>query len=254
MDRLAPDRLLPDAAPTASVEALAYDRSLRNRRPVFALTHTLRRDEAGEWQAGRHWRGVGDTVIATERVRWAGGLRATDGAMASIGERVSAVIDGAQAHTRLTSHRTVPQGQARTLALPHPPVTLGSLPLEAAQAWHRLRRGHVMNVTYLVLKVQRSATVRLAWVDGAAGEGAVIATPVHPILRALFGSTRMVFDHDAPRLRRIEGLLDPRDLRPNGRWFERLGVIEFDRALDLSSLVAPAAESDVNGQSVPGSR
>ena len=139
----------------------------------------------------------------------------------------------------LRSPKTGAQERVRQLVLPHAAVTLASLPFLIAQHWSALAQGDALPASYLVLKVQRAATVRLQRVGPATGNELIIAaTPANPVLRWIFGSTRCVFDADAPRLRRIEGLLDPRDLKPNGRWREYLGTLEFAQPLDLSALAA----------------
>lgn len=75
----------------------------------------------------------------------------------------------------------------------------------------------------------------------AKNELVIAATRANPVLRWIFGSTRCIFDVGAPRLRRIERLLDPRDLKPNGRWHEYLGTIEFTQPLELSALAVQRA-------------
>jgi hypothetical protein len=69
----------------------------------------------------------------------------------------------------------------------------------------------------------------------------IAATPANPVLRWIFGSNRCVIAADAPRLLRIERLLDPRDQKPNGCWHEYLGAIEFTPPLDLSVLAVRGA-------------
>jgi hypothetical protein len=242
MDRTAAEHLAPaDPTRSGSCHALAYDRRLGNRRPVFALQHDRVRRADGTWQATRTWRGVGPASLAVEQVLWRDGLVRVDAESPSIGERVEATVDGDACLARLSSHRTGGAPRERRIPLPHAPVTLAALPLLVAGHWHRLCAGQTVDASYLVLKVQRAATVRLTAGPVVDGRRTVVVTPRHPLLRALFGRTRCVCDADAPRLRRIDGLLDPRDLRPNGRWREYLGTIEFDAPVDLSGLVPRGA-------------
>ena len=229
-----------DAAMGQCCEALVFDGTHRSRRPVFALMQHLQRLADGRWQACREWRGVGDDLIAHEQVWWQRGLQRSVGELPAIGEQTQAVCAERGCLTALRSHRTGGVSRERSLTLPHAAATLGSMPLLIAQQWTTLMRGRPVLASYLVLKVQRAATVRLRRESTVAGQTVVAVTPTNLLLRALFGSTRYVFETDTPRLLRIEGLLDPRDLKPNGRWREYRGTIAFGTALDLSGLVGGA--------------
>ena len=224
-------------------EALVYDNRRKNRRPAFTMQQTRQLQADGAWRSKRDWRAVGPERIASETMTWRGGLVESTGEQPFLEEWTCAVPKGKGCACTLRSPKTGAQDRVRQLVLPHPAVTLASLPLLIAQHWSTLSQGAALPASYLVLKVQRAATVHLQRVAAAAGNERVIAaTPANPVLRWIFGSTRCIFDADAPRLRRIEGLLDPRDLKPNGRWHEYLGTIEFTQPLDLSAMAAQGAQ------------
>lgn len=218
--------------------ALAYDGRIRNRRPVYELLHRLERNSDGAWIATRDWRAAGAVTVASETVEWQHGLLRTQGQSPSLDESFDARIEQQTCHSQLTSHKTLGQPRQRTINLPHAPVTLAAMPLFIAQHWARLCAGQAVDASYLVLKVQRAATVRVSAGAANAADRVVDVTPRNLLLRALFGTTRFVFAEQAPLLRRIEGLLDPRDLKPNGRWIEYLGTVEFDEPVDLNGLMA----------------
>ncbi len=218
-------------------QALAYDRRFGNRRPVYEMKHRLERHGDGPWIATREWRAAGAVTVASETVEWQHGLLRTTGHSPSLDESFEARIEQQACHSQLTSHKTLGQPRQRTIHLPHAPVTLAAMPLFIAQHWARLCAGQAVDASYLVLKVQRAATVRVSAGAVNAAERAVDVTPRNLLLRALFGTTSFVFAEQAPLLRRIEGLLDPRDLKPNGRWIEYLGTVEFDKPVDLSGLM-----------------
>jgi hypothetical protein len=234
------------AAP-AAVRAWAYDRRLHNRRPVFRLEHRLQAEQ-GRLVLQRRWFGCGPACVSDETVHWQAGLLASRGELTSLAEQTQATVQGRQVQTVLSSHRTGGQPRERAWAVPHAPVTLASLPLFIGQHWPALVAGQRLHASYLVLKVQRSATVRVQREDdGADGTLCLAVTPVNPLLRLLFGSTRFHFAAAAagttvPRLWAIEGLLDPRDRAPRGRWREYLGRIEFEAPVDLSPAL-PTAEA-----------
>ena len=217
-----------------TIQALAYDQSLRNRRPAFALTEELAKtDEI--WRAQRRWTAVGPDPIATESVLWRDGLIESLTEIPSIGERAAVAIDGGAARVALTSHRTGGVERLRALTLAHPPVTPASLPLFIAQNWTRLRAGDFLPASYLIVKLPWATTVSLRLTQTSDG-ASVAVTPANPILRLLFGAASYAFDGDAPRLRRIHGVLDPRDLKRGRGWREYQGIIEYAAPLDLSGL------------------
>lgn len=224
-------------------QGLAFDRALRNPRPVFSLRQTLAPLEAAVgWRTERIWTGVGPELVARETVDWQDGLHSVRTELPSLGERARAQRIEAPAgryrlETWLRSDRTGGQERTRTLDLAHAPVTLASLPLFVASHWDRLRSGETLRAAYLVLKVQRAATVRLQLEPAAPGRSACVrVTPENWLLRAIFGSTCLHLAGDGPVLARQDGLLDPRDLRPSGRWREYLGTIEWQQPWDLRAL------------------
>lgn len=221
------------ASEPQTVQALAYDQSLRNRRPAFALTEELAK--TGEiWRATRRWTAVGPDPIAMESVLWRDGLIESLTEIPTIGERAAVAIDGRTARVALTSHRTGGVERLRALTLAHPPVTPASLPLFIAQHWIRLRAGEAVRASYLIVKLPWATAVSLRLTQSSAG-ASVAVTPANPILRLLFGAATYAFDGDAPRLRRIQGVLDPRDLKRRRGWREYQGIIEYAAPLDLSA-------------------
>ena len=239
MDRL-PSHGLVETVGSHDIQthALAYDRRFRNRRPVYELLHRLERNSDGAWIATREWRAAGAVTVASETVEWQHGLVRTKGHSPSLAESFDAQIEQQACHSQLTSQKTLGQPRHRTINLPHAPVTSAAMPLFIAQHWAQLCAGQAVDASYLVPKVQRAATVRVSAGAANAAERVVDVTPRNLPLRALFGMTRFVFAEQAPLLRRIQGLLDPRDLKPNGRWIEYLGTVEFDKPVDLSGLMA----------------
>jgi hypothetical protein len=161
------------------------------------------------------------------------------------------MIDAAQRHLdEATSARFVPEeaggwtivyhlirGEAvteRSERVVHPPLSLATLPWQIAAQRRALLAGKAVRMTYPVLKVQRSATVRLAY--AATGDGAQVSvTPVNPLLRVLFGATVLSFDADLTEWRGYAGLLDPRDRKRSGRWRDYLGRITLDKPMNLSA-------------------
>lgn len=220
-----------------SSHAWAFDRQRLNRRPAFLMHQTLLSQAGGSWVSRREWRAVGPDLIAHETVVWRGGLLESTCEQPPLDEVTRAVALPTGCLCTLRSSKTAGKIRDSSLVLRHPPVTLASLPLFIAQHWAELVGGTPKSASYLVLKVQRAATVQVQRVTSESQAEIVIATtPANPLLRWIFGSTLCVFDADAPRLRRVHGLLDPRDLKRNGRWQEYLGTVEFDHALDLSQV------------------
>jgi hypothetical protein len=183
--------------------ALAYDRQQRNPRPVFALQRSLTAAPDG-LHLTRVWRAVGDAALATETVHWQQGLLQAEATQPSLAETA----------------------------------------LFIAQHWEALRVGEMRLASYLVLKVQRVATVQVERAEprGAACNRLVVSvTPTNPLLRWIFGSTLYELHSERPELLAMDGLFDPRDLKPNGRWREYLGRFEFAELVDLSPALSDPA-------------
>ena len=232
------------------IHALAFDRALRNRRPVFAMRQTV--SAAGDsWHTERIWTAAGPDMVALERAQQHDGSLHVSTELPTLGEYAAAdIAEGispspAPGGTRLSSDRTGGQVRERQLDIPHPLVTLATLPLWVAKHWPHLLRGEAMAASYLVLKVQRAATVDVQWFPRHPQGAHVAVTPRNWLLRALFGSTRLFTQGDQPIFLRQEGLLDPRDLRPNGRWKEYLGVLEVETPWNLSALCNKAFEHEL---------
>lgn len=114
----------------------------------------------------------------------------------------------------------------------HPLLSLSALPWLIASQKDQLMSGQAVLMTYPVLKVQRSATVRL-WLVPAEGLTQVLVSPTNPILQLIFGSTKVALNDDLTEWHGYEGLLDPRDRKANGRWRDVLGRIEFEDPIKL---------------------
>jgi hypothetical protein len=228
-------------------DALAYLRANRNRRPVFAVSQILTQMD-GVWRSHRQWTGVGTDIVAVETVMWREQLLSTEGEIPSIEERNAAAIEGRVAHTRLTSHRTGGRERSKRLSLPYPAVTPASLPLFMAQNWRALMNGERLRACYLILKMPWATPVTIGRRDAAQpGRVSIAVTPSNAILRVLFGAAVYEFDADAPRLHRIDGVLDPRDRKSLGGWREYLGSVEFETPLDLTPITRDAISSDRDG-------
>jgi hypothetical protein len=229
-----------EAGVTQNSKALVFSRQHANRRPIFTLTQKFNVPPNGDSECIREWNGIGINPIVVEHSRSIRGTLNVSLSLPSLNESSSAVAEE-QGHctTTLASHKTGGSLRKRELQLPHAAVTLGTMPFFIASQWATLMYGRSLKASYLVLKVQRAATVRVEKaVDYARnkGEVAIAVTPVNFLLKLFFGSTYFVFAADSPKLIRIDGLLDPRDKKPNGRWHEYMGVIEYEDPVDLSVL------------------
>jgi hypothetical protein len=233
-----------------AADAFAYDRVNLNRRPVFALAQSLSDIGGGRWRIERRWYAAGRDALCEERATWdcGHGLREVDTTAPSLQEHVSAQWDGRAFATTLSSRRTGQQPRHRMLAPPCEALTLATAPLAIAAAWPQLQAGEVLRRSYLILKVQRYAEVSLRMLHGEPETAVVEVRPTAWPLRLLFGSTRYVFAIEGLRLLRVDGLLDPRDLRRNGRWREYLGEIVFERPTSFAAFAASAAQFGRNSQ------
>jgi hypothetical protein len=106
-------------------------------------------------------------------------------------------------------------------------------------------RGESLCASYMVLKVQRAATVDLASATGAPAWRACVGHAAQLGAARIFGSTRLFTLGDMPIFLRQEGLLDPPDLRSNGRWKEYLGVLGFEHPWDLTPLCKKEAAHEL---------
>jgi hypothetical protein len=228
----------PNGANTSTHQATAwaYDRKIANRRPIFRMTQILTHDGTYT-KTERFWYSAGEQTACQEKAVWADRLASVATEMPFLAEQTHAVISSDHCSTQLKSHKTQHQQRERSIALPYEAITLATVPLMIAREWHALQSRQIRMASYLVLKVQRAATVRLECTSLSAKECIVSVTPTNLLLRAIFGSTAYVFEADRPRLLRIDGLLDPRDTKPNQRWIEYMGRIEFESPLDLSALM-----------------
>ncbi len=134
-------------------KASAFDRRNMNRRPTFAMSQRTKKYSSDGFTSIREWTGVGPQLIAVEEVRWENGLQTASTHIESLGESCEANVSSTATQwlvkSRLTSHLTRGQPRVRDLQVPHPPVTLSSLPFLIAQHWQSLmngpkqfRRGH----------------------------------------------------------------------------------------------------------------
>jgi hypothetical protein len=234
----------PRIAPSVT-RAFAYDRRHANRRAVFAMTHSLTPTTEGAWLLSRQWTGVADEVLCEERVRWHAfeGLIESVAIAPSMGERLEAdrASESSKDAPILDTRRIPDKGSPaihRRLVLPRCGFTLASAPLEIAAAWSALLRGERLRRQYLVMKVQRHAAVDIEAIDIGDTSVSVALTPVALPLRWLFGRTVFHFQRNEVALHAVDGLLDPRDRKPNGRWHEYLGRLEFLNPVSFAAVVA----------------
>lgn len=227
-----------------TAEALAFERKNANKRAVFSMQQTLTVNSEGIYQSRRNWFAVESCVIAEESVEWKNSLLSAFFTSDSLGERSEATnlksYTPFQLSTRLNSPLTKNQTRYRELSIPYEPVTLSSMPFIIAKYWKELRAGHTKFASYLVLKVQRAAVLKIQLAKGTKTDRFVNVEviPTNFILKMLFGKTVFTFiNGPSPHLVSIDGLLDPRDRKHNGRWHEYFGLIEFSEPWDLSSLV-----------------
>ena len=216
--------------------AWAYDRQNSNRRPIFKMIQEITHGDV-HIRTERQWQGVGEQVVCQEKAVWTNRLTSVASEMPFIAEQTHAEIKSDHCATWLKSQKTQLQQCDKSLTLPHEPVTLATVPLMIAREWNALQNRQGLMASYLVLKVQRAATVRIQCTKITASECTISVTPTNVLLRAIFGSTLFVFEANSPRLLRVEGVLDPRDTKPNKRWREYMGSIEFESPFDLSALV-----------------
>lgn len=237
------DARRPPAIPrsTHSSTALVFDRRHANRRAVFALHHELSLALDGSFRLFRHWHGVTAELVCQESVHWdtCHGLLAMTSHSPSLGETLSARRSDSLSNKALVleTHRVSTHGAQpvhRRLEVRRRAFTLASAPLEIASAWPDLMQGKRIRRQYLVLKVQRHAAVDFSLHSSDSGHVEIALTPVSLPLRVLFGRTIYRFIRDSVALESIDGLLDPRDRKRNGRWHEYLGRIEFASPVELA--------------------
>ena len=239
----------PDANGAVS-RALAYDRRHANRRAVFSLQHALRPVGDGAWAIRRVWRGIADETLGEERVAWHPrlGLTHAEAYSPSMGERLSARHAGEDAGRAVYDSTRIPRQGAgpleRRLRVAERAFTLASAPLEIAAAWPALLRGARVRRRFLVLKVQRHAAVDMRLLREDATHVEIALTPAALPLRWLFGRTVYRIRRHGIALETIDGLLDPRDRRHDGRWHEYLGRIEFATPVVLDAVRADAGAAD----------
>jgi hypothetical protein len=231
-----------------SPDALAFDRRNANRRPIFSLNQRLHTDDTESCTIVREWHAAAGCRVFRESADWHSerGLLFVCTDAPSLQETASAKIEGDHAIMRLCSPRTDMRHRDHRVKLAHPPITLASAPLAIASAWQQLHAGEQLKRSYLVLKVQRVATVNIRLAHSDSSEAVVEVTPAAWPLRLLFGSTRFVFASGDLRLLRIDGLLDPRDYRyvPRGRWREYFGRIEFQRAIAFGRMFSDRVQAN----------
>lgn len=151
-----------EAAVMQSSTALVFDRRHANRRPIFTLKHRFSASPDGNWHCEREWRGVEAAPIVMEYSRFERGVLHVTSSLPSLNESSSALAQE-QGHctTTLTSHKTGGSLRKRELQLSYAAVAIGTMPFFIASHWSALMYGRSLKASYLVLKVQRAATVRV---------------------------------------------------------------------------------------------
>ena len=216
--------------------ALVFDRNLANNRPSFSMEMTLQQDEHQIVSCERNWYCIGEEPISREELVWSKqcGLHRIAMHNKSLEESGQLTHSGGVGEFSLRSKKTDCVDKIKPTRFNHSPTSLLSLPFETAKHWHSLKQGKSLVFDYSVLKVQAHTRVRLnTFID----DDFLIAkiTPVSYFWRLIFGSSYMYFDKDIPILHKIDGLIEPRDKKPNGRYKEYLASMEFSNPIDLST-------------------
>ena len=218
--------------------AKSYDLTLQNPRPTFSMTMSLSVDNQSVLHICRKWFAVGQDPVATETLAWAvaNGLHRLEMAQPSLNETGLLFHKSGEGEFVLNSPKTHLQRKTKTNRFSHEPASLLSIPCEVAKRWDALKAGEVFYFDYVVLKVQAHTKIKVQ----ARGENNLLVVKVTPAAwfwRLVFGSTRFYFDKDKPELRKITGLIEPRDKKHNGKYKEYLANVELEQGLDLSALV-----------------
>ncbi|WP_087019727.1 hypothetical protein [Thaumasiovibrio subtropicus] len=226
----------PDAV--LATTAFVYDKRFKNRRPMFSMALTIQRSAEGKVEAQRDWYGVGDTVIASETLVWSGTHGITHMGMhnPSLEERGALSHDNGKGEFQLVAPKTDMVKRVKQTQFPSSPASLTSLPLEVVKHWDALKRGEKLTFDYAVLKVQAHTQIEVSGRESGP-EFIVKVTPKKWFWRFVFGSSYLHFNRDRPLLRKMVGLMEPRDLKPNGKYIEYLGEMAFEPAIDLTEVV-----------------
>ncbi|WP_084659607.1 hypothetical protein [Vibrio sonorensis] len=218
--------------------ALVYDRKLANNRASFSMEMSFKSGENGTLKGTRKWYCIGDEAVSIEKLEWCAnkGIHRVSMHNLSLRETAEMRHSDKSGDFELCSPKTNMLPKVKSTQFNTSPATLLSLPFEVAKHWNTLKKGEKLIFDYSVLKVQAHTKVSLqAKIED--GYFVVELKPLSWFWQLVFGSTYMYFDQDKPVLRKIDGLIEPRDKKPNGRYLEYLAMMEFDSGVDLSRLV-----------------
>lgn len=221
-----------------TTSAFVFDRKLANKRPAFMMEMALQQNEQKIVTCERDWYGVGSDVIARETLTWSKqhGLQKITMHNNSLNETGQLTHHDGVGEFLLCSEKTHHIDKVKSTHFKYNPASLLSLPFETAKHWHELKQGKKLTFDYSVLKAQAHTGILLQ----ASNEHdffVVKFTPISLFWRLIFGSSYMYFDKEKPILHKIDGLIEPRDRKPNGRYKEYLASMAFSTPLDLSQCV-----------------
>jgi hypothetical protein len=187
-------------------------------------------------ELARQFFGVERELVYAETCRLRdGGVVSHEARLPFLREATRLRVEGEQVEFRLERAGRVRVAEQRVRG---PIVLLSTLPWLAQANWDALGRGERLWAYFAVPKVLRCAPVTLRTVARTRTDFAgktVAATPVNPLLRWLFGSTTVDLSADGRAWFGFSGLIEPRDLRRNGRWQEYLGCYRWADAFPTTN-------------------
>ncbi|RJE73335.1 hypothetical protein BGP78_03480 [Pseudoalteromonas sp. MSK9-3] len=219
------------------VKAVVKNNKHQSDRPVFEYDMNIACLSQGQLHATRLWRGTAQTIVAKEEVTWCPNQGLLYGMMAQphLNEEGSLTVANNMATSVLQSKKSAHKTKQKSLKFTTRPCTLLSIPFEIVHHWSALKRGEKVCLDYIVLKVQAHTKVTLQKRE-TIDHTVVSVTPNNWFWRMLFGSTEYYYDRNTLKLRKITGLLEPRDLNVKGKYIEYLGLAQFESPVDYGRL------------------
>lgn len=215
---------------SCAATGFAYLSRFASRRPIWRVLYTFE-NVAGEQMLEQKFIGPEQEISSVEKVVYhESDFRHVSSVQPHLDEFCEAHIKILENGSYLINY-TRKVGQllkTRNEVISSAPLTLASMPLFIRDHASALVEGKMVQARYLVLKVMRSAQVRVGLKKLDQEHVEIIFTPVNFLLRTLFGSTSVRMKADLSCMIGYCGLLAPRDRKQNGRWAEYLGEIAFD--------------------------